>query len=138
MLAGARNAVNFVSPLLAVFRGLFAHLPKRLPGGVPDGPAHFLKVVLDFQRLFAKAPTLSSIKRSGICEWFHRIVRRTLETHKLCQKKGDCRNLGYSRLFRFVKESRARERNSTTRTSCVRFCCATAGPVVKGSRWFDC
>ena len=54
LLAGARDAVDFVSPLLTVFRGSLAHLPELLLGSVPYGPAHFLKV---FVTSFACLPS---------------------------------------------------------------------------------
>jgi hypothetical protein len=60
LLAGTHGAVDCVAALLAAFRGGFAHLPKFLLGRVPDGLAHFLKVVSHFLGLFAKLITCGS------------------------------------------------------------------------------
>ena len=66
LLAGAFDAAEFLSPLLAACRGLFARLPKLRMGGVPDGPAHFLKVFGHFFRLVAR---LIICGRHGSSSW---------------------------------------------------------------------
>ena len=52
-----RAAVDFVAPLLTVFRSFFAHPPELLLGSIPYGSAHFLQVFSYFFRLFAKLIT---------------------------------------------------------------------------------
>jgi len=72
LLAGARAAVDFVAPLLTVFRSFFAHPPELLLGSIPYGSAHFLQVSSYFFRLFAKLITCgrhvfsSSVKKPEI------------------------------------------------------------------------
>jgi hypothetical protein len=67
--------VDFVSPLLAALRGLLAHLPELLLGGVAYGLDHFLKVFSHFSCLFAKLMTCVG-HGSSLLVMVHEIVRR--------------------------------------------------------------